>query len=470
MTAGSWDRGSYTTVNGGRVGLEHSRTWSGTDSPPVPRPKRQKYVTYREVDRENGRGRYLKKFVWNIPFEWSESDRAADIRRRRPPDNPYTVTEFKNRQAAMQMHPYLSNSWWAPLSNSLTGANTSNIGLFTANDEIKLVAKLRERLQGSDFNMSVFLGESHQTVKMIGDSAIRVAKAGYHAKRGDLTGAARVLFEGTGRAPLKGHRQLGLSSDGRYPNFKGDARNTAAIWLELQYGWLPLLNDAEAAAQALAHHLTVPARKSYKVRKKLTSFAWGQSAAPGGANGFGFCRQRMNYIHERSIIARIAEGDLPTTLQKLGLQDPELVLWELLPFSFVADWFIPIGSYMEARSFASRLRGTFVYSDKKRSITDGVNDVDYRPGAKGWLWRTAWPQPGMLYDRISFSRTISTSLKVPMPEVKPLSKIASWQHCANAVALLTQIFTKPGVDLSPKQRGMLTGRPAILPEHYWSKF
>lgn len=468
MTTGSWDRGSYTTVNGGPVGLQHTRSWTGADSPPVPRPKRQKYITYREVDRENGRGRYLKKFVWNIPFEWSETDRANDIRRRRPPDNPYTVTTFKNKQAAMQMQSYLSNAWWAPLSTAMVGANTSNISLFTANDEIKLVAKLREKLQGSDFNMSVFLGEGHQTLKMIGDSAIRIAKAGYHAKRGDITGAARALFEGTNRKPVKGHGQFGLSSDRKYSNFKNDARNASSIWLELQYGWLPLLQDAEGAAHALAHHLTVPARKSYKVRRKLTSFAWG-NAVQTDYRTFGYCRQRVNYIHERGVIARIQEKDLPTTLQKLGLMDPELVLWELLPFSFVADWFVPIGSYLEARATASRLKGTFVYMDKQRTVTDGENDVYYVPGPRGYLWRTAWPQPGMVYDRVQFSRTISTALKVPMPVLKPLSKVASWQHCANAIALLTQIFTKPGVDLSPKQRGMLTGRPAVLPEHYWSK-
>jgi hypothetical protein len=41
------------------------------------------------------------------------------------------------------------------------------------------------------------------------------------------------------------------------------------------------------------------------------------------------------------------------------------------------------------------------------------------------------------HERIDLGNTIS----VPLPNVKPLSKVASWQHCANALALLTQMGT-----------------------------
>jgi hypothetical protein len=39
---------------------------------------------------------------------------------------------------------------------------------------------------------------------------------------------------------------------------------------------------------------------------------------------------------------------------------------------------------------------------------------------------------------IVVTRTVSTSLDVPLPSWKPLSQVASWKHCANAVALLVQ--------------------------------
>jgi hypothetical protein len=35
---------------------------------------------------------------------------------------------------------------------------------------------------------------------------------------------------------------------------------------------------------------------------------------------------------------------------ELGLTNPAILAWELIPFSFVADWFIPIGSWLEAQT------------------------------------------------------------------------------------------------------------------------
>nr|UJQ85023.1 MAG: hypothetical protein 1 [Leviviridae sp.] len=473
MTTGSYDRGSYTTVSGGRIGLELTKSWSGPDSPPAAKIPYTWYTTYRRVSRGDGvwsNKTYLKKFKYRLPVTSTASDLALASRKRRQ-ENPYSVTYFKHKVDGMQMQAYLSNAVWSPLYVPLTGANTGLVSLFSANDEIRLVNKLKERLQGSDFNMSVFLGEGHQTVKMLGDSAIRIAKGLYFAKKGDIKGAARALLEGSSRAPLKNRHAWDPRhpAETHFPNFKGDAKNAANIWLELQYGWRPLVNDAEAAAHALAHHLSVPARKSYRVKINRNTVVWG-NAPQTDYRTFGYCKQSLAKGHTRWILARIAESDLPTTVQKLGLQDPELVAWELLPFSFVADWFIPIGGWMEARAMASRLRGTFIYSDKKTVKADmSAAGRVYTPGPKGYMWRTPWPMAGWCYERVSFDRTISTVLKVPMPEFKPLSKVASWQHCANAVALLTQVFTKPGVNLSPKQRGVLTSRSSVLPEHYWSK-
>lgn len=35
------------------------------------------------------------------------------------------------------------------------------------------------------------------------------------------------------------------------------------------------------------------------------------------------------------------------TFQQIGLTNPLLLGWELIPFSFVADWFIQVGDYLE---------------------------------------------------------------------------------------------------------------------------
>lgn len=37
-----------------------------------------------------------------------------------------------------------------------------------------------------------------------------------------------------------------------------------------------------------------------------------------------------------------------STLQQLGVTNPLLLAWELVPYSFIADWFIPVGDYLQS--------------------------------------------------------------------------------------------------------------------------
>jgi hypothetical protein len=196
-------------------------------------------------------------------------------------------------------------------------------------------------------------------------------------------------------------------------------------WLELQYGWLPLLKDAEAAAIMLSHHLNVPMRQSYRVRimrgedppPRITQVGYLPTQTATG---------KAEFRHTRVLIARVEEkGSIP---QLLGLTNPELIAWELVPYSFVADWFIPIGQWMEARALVSRLKGTFIQCDKQTGVAK-------TPTSSYFAFK-----PRGNYFSVVYSRTVSTTIKVPMPTFKPLGKAASWQHCVNAVGLLVSGF------------------------------
>jgi len=336
-------------------------------------------------------------------------------KRARRSENAFTKTYMHLEQAPVTFGP----NGTFPDFFFLSPGSWDASDMLDANDQIKLVNKLTEKLQGSDFNASVFLGEGHQTLKMLADTAIRLAKAGHHARRFDILGAARSLFEGTNRRPLKKH-------DWRNPTWANNhttyaAKNLSSLWLELQYGWMPLLNDAEACAQSLAHYLEVPFATTYRVSVRRET----NTDLSANFGAYGTVTLHKTKSHRRSIIARISEK--PTGWATLGLLDPELVAWELTPFSFVADWFIPIGSYLEARAKASRLVGTFITIDK-------------RLGSAGPVKFNGEQRTPSRYRSMLFDRSISSSLSVPLPTVKPLEKAASVQHCRNAVALVIQVF------------------------------
>jgi hypothetical protein len=274
------------------------------------------------------------------------------------------------------------------------------------------VAKLREKLTGSDFNASVFLGESHQTLALITDSATRIYRAMRSLKAGNIAHAANILTVGTAResaSSAKLHRAKALSK-----------KTVGSAWLELQYGWLPLVSDAASAAEQLAHALEVPFKKRYQVvstRKAVTPKNPFASTLP--------CGLRASYTisteSRRSLIVYVQEK--MSTAATLGLLNPENVLWELTPWSFVADWFIPIGSYLDARAITSCVNGSYVQSNKTAFRMSGFG------GNVGW--------GGTAMRGVDFSRSVSSSPSLPLPAFKGIGKAASWQHCANAIALLT---------------------------------
>jgi hypothetical protein len=286
--------------------------------------------------------------------------------------------------------------------------------LLDANDQLKLLGKLREKMSGSDFNMSVFLGEGHQTLKMIGDTAIKIAKSLRHLRKGDLAGSARSLLEGTSRAPIKPYSQM--------KPFRPTAERMSSHWLELQYGWLPLLKDVEAGAEALAYQLSAPAQQTFRMSVSRESNLL-KTTAGFKAPVIGTSRR----VHRRSL--KVIVSEKPSFMATLGLTNPELVAWELLPFSFVADWFIPIGSYLEARAITSCIVAKYVTSDK-------------RTGTRWTPISSAFTHPvRATFRQVAFDRSISAAPKLPLPSFKPLSQVASWQHCANAIALVTQFAT-----------------------------
>jgi len=329
-----------------------------------------------------------------------------------------------------------------PDSNS--AANQSPMGfnggltqpLLDDNDQLKLVNKLREKLRGSDFDASVFLGEGHQTLRMLADSATRIFKAYSHLRKGDIAGTARSLLEGTSRSPIRPYATM--TSVGA-----GLPKTIANNWIELQYGWLPLLSDAYDGAQQLAHQLSVPlemrVRASVLKGKVTTAFKYA-GYSPSELAYYGSLIGNVK-THKRTLTVYVKER--PSTFASLGLQNPENVLWELMPRSFAADWFIPIGSYLTARGLSSLYPGEYVQGDLLKGRTtmpQGLRNFfgTFDPlNYSGYDWLP--PDQGKAVH-VGYTRSVSQSPAVPLPSFKPLAKVASWQHCANAVALLTQQF------------------------------
>ena len=396
------------------------KTWSGANTPTPVRTRKGKKRKYTTVGRN---GRLITKTFYERPPKRemfrspTEYDMSAET--KTGCFGSFLIT------AKSQSGPYWSEQrYWNCTSESVTGSMTFHpLPTWTSNDDIALIGKLREAMYGSDFNASVFLGEAHQTLNMIGDSAVKIARALRLFRKGNVVEATRTLI-----------------ANRRFPP-KTKRAQTANNWLELQYGWLPLLQDMHDGAELLAHQLSVPFRQRFRVRKAI------KTQGPRGSAywEYGECYSKVS----KQLIAIVSEP--PSAAEYLGIMDPELVAWELIPFSFVADWVMPIGSYLEARAFAGRLTGLFVTTTLTKEHAGSLKGRPYIAGGNVYGF---FPSSTDEWTRVTMSRRLSSSLTVRLPTVKPWKKVASWQHCANSIALLTGMLRAKPKQLSRFDTGI----------------
>jgi hypothetical protein len=128
--------------------------------------------------------------------------------------------------------------------------------------------------------------------------------------------------------------------------------------------------------------------------------------------------------------------------RQLGLLDPLSVVWENIPYSFVVDWFIPIGDYLSMLNQIPFLNGRWLITDYAKWLENGPY------GYTGEL-PYCWLHTNTQYDRIVHVPTISCSAththrstegpSVRFPEIKVLGAVHG-RRIANAVALAAGRF------------------------------
>jgi len=294
---------------------------------------------------------------------------------------------------------------WSAVNFSASGVNASSYtnDNWSSSDQLKLVNKLRARCVGK-WNPSQFAAGTKQTVQMIGETASEVRKYLRYLKTGQLRKAVKMF-------------EKYRPSDFGVPK----AETVSNAHLQLQYGWMPLLSDSFEGAHYLAQNL-MPRRHTIKVRYRRALSCTESSAL--------YKFDAVSSMIKGQLIAHISE-DLPWEYIT-GLSDPESFLWEACPWSFVADWFIPIQTYLEARCFARTVKGQFV-----TTISKDIKLRDLRPSPSTPLFRLVDPYH---FRFLKVDRTVSSTLNVALPEFKPLDTVPSMRRALNSLALLTQRF------------------------------
>lgn len=328
--------------------------------------------------------------------------------------NQYDLTHVKMSQ---KTSPNVWNNWLPSIQQLSVSGVGSKVG-WTANDDLRLLNKLAENIRGHSLNLGINIAEATKTYQTIVSNLQSIGSALLHLKRGNFAFALRALgAERSGSlnaARLKGLREKDLT--GR--------------WLETQYAFIPLVHDAYEAGKAL---------KSL-TRTRTWTFTAGSGKrtvlekTPSNNTYFSY----VHWTYSKRIRAELSE-DIPLE-RSLGLTNPAVIAWEVVPYSFVVDWFLPVGSYLEAFGIIPKLKGRFCTTERGTGVRQGIHDGPNPP--------IPGSNAAASYDELKghqrketysvYKRTPSSGLSVPAPTFNRLPKALSPGRILNAVALIHQ--------------------------------
>jgi len=309
---------------------------------------------------------------------------------------------------------------------SLTPATMPQIDTnsLDADARIKTVLELKDQ----KVNLVQAYAERHQTARLFNSSIKRMAKAILLLRAGNLTEAARVLGV---KASSKMQASFRLA-------FQKDHRKAVAnMWLELQYGWFPLIKDVQGLIE-------LSAQKVFReVRNKVTKTATRTENSHGVSSEFSEeAFHLVSSVTRKMTIKYVIYYSTSQgihTLSQVGALNLLYLGWELTPFSFVADWAIPIGNYLNSLDATSGLtfeKGCKTTVDRITTTKrTQMSRVRYQNQGTGTLLSVSGDAV-YTEESVNIQRRKLTSLPdVSFPTFKsPFSTI----HIANALALLQQ--------------------------------
>jgi hypothetical protein len=200
-------------------------------------------------------------------------------------------------------------------------------------------------IKGQRVNVGVTLGERRETSTLILDAAKRLGTSFKAIKRGDIKGAidaignsidAKNVLRELQRAPRRTRKP-------RTP--RKNQLSVSSEILAVQLGWKPLLSDVYNYAELLA------SKANDKVVTKVSESRSHRWSGPQGPDDYwmGVNANRKEFgIHSVKYVYYFSTtNEFNKTLAELGIANPLSWLWELTALSFVVDWFIRIGDFID---------------------------------------------------------------------------------------------------------------------------
>lgn len=239
-----------------------------------------------------------------------------------------------------------------------------------------LATDLRLKIKEISYNMAETIGEYRETVDLVTSTGRQVFSE------------ARRLYK---RLPKRVKRRFSLL-------------DIPATYLFSSFALVPTLATVHDACQALNASATQPLRRRVVVTRRATQTRFYQDALKLG-------EARCEEWESRRGIYYVTYD--PASIAPLTAGNPAEALWAALPFSWVVDYFINVGSWLsslDACKGVQAIRGT-------ETLISGHRFSDYRVTTTATGWYVSRPGRGM---RNCYTRIVQNSVPVDFhPEWRP---------------------------------------------------
>lgn len=292
--------------------------------------------------------------------------------------------------------------------------------------------RFREQAKSS-VNLAVNIAERAQAVDMIAKraaQALRLARAVRSLRLSEAAAAigGTVVKRKDSRSSIRASIR---HKDKDYEvRLKKNLKSFGDNYLEFHFGWEPLVKDIGEGIEILHEPVFKGLGRRIKARATVSG------SEPSTPTMSDFSIKTTSYWPRVSVqmIGTVSVDD-PNTLRlnQLGFINPAVVAWELVPFSFVVDWFSNVGQVLEAYT-------DFVGMSLKNACTTTFSEYSYKTYYRG-------RSPTNWYGRITAAymggkgRSTIRSLGIQSPSLvfKP-PKWPSVTRAATAISLLTQFL------------------------------
>lgn len=195
------------------------------------------------------------------------------------------------------------------------------------------------------------------------------------------------------------------------------------LWLEARYGIRPMLSDIEQ----LNEHVKRLGKITTEICKQRKSRAYSVEVDPVVSEV-----SDANFISTKTVTTVVtcsARGSVAALIRKQGAHfNPIVTAWELVPYSFVADWVVDVGSTLKSLSLAviadevtaaygyhisaerkytfdMRCKPTYTKYLSYQNTGGSVYTMDHTVRSPILLRDLALPQPRLKLDRLKLADT-----------------------------------------------------------------